>query len=225
VALLFSVEIANVALWGTSPTLRTGATLPAGVLSCLAAIVIVVALSYGHQRSLRSPALLGIYLALSTLFDVVRSRSYFLRPGYYVFGFLSVATGALKLLLLILEEIPKTSRFVPGPQLAVGSEARSGFWNRTLFIWLNRTLLRGFRKVLTVDDLENLGLEFTSEYLLSIFLEKWNTSEFHFIFLLLSCCSSLDANIIPTSMTILQQINPGDTAWQWLVCWLYSSLA
>lgn len=142
----------------------------------------------------------------------MKSRAYFLRPGYNVFASLSVATGVLKLILLILEEIPKASRFVPGPHLTSGSEARSGYWNRTLYVWLNQTLLRGFRKILTVDELGNLGAEFASEYLVSVFLKKWNTgkplfcnppvahlvnSTVSMLFLTLLQCSKQDQPILP----------------------------
>lgn len=144
------------------------------MLSCVAAIAIAFAITYGHRHNLRSPAFLGIFLAISVLFDVIKSRSYFLRPGYNVFGYVSVASGAVKLVLLALEEIPKTSRF----HATVGAEAKSGYWNRALFIWLNKTLLRGFRKVLAVDDLENLGVEFASEHLVSVFLQQWSKSEY-----------------------------------------------
>ncbi|KAK2601519.1 hypothetical protein QQS21_004904 [Conoideocrella luteorostrata] len=171
---LLGTEIASLVTCATLPVDPSAASLAATSLSCVGAMCIVAVINLEHRHSLRSSSLISLYLGLTLLFDIVKSRSYLLRPGLRVHGGLSAATAVIKLVLVLLEEIPKKEH-IRNPKLkeSLSKESASGFWNRSLFIWLNSTFLLGFRNILKVDHLGSLGSEFSSEQLTTRFEPIW----------------------------------------------------
>lgn len=87
---------------------------------------------------------------------------------------MQVCVVLLKLLLVILEEVPKRSLYRSSYlQSTVSSERASGFWNRSLFIWLNPLLVFGWFNNFTQDNLPAIGDEFASEKLFDHFQPYW----------------------------------------------------
>ena len=92
------------------------------------------------------------------LFNVARARSYFNRGGLESFGTLQVATAALKLALVALEEVSKKSLFQSEHgRSSIGPETSGDFWNRSLFVWVKNTLLIGFKMLSVSRDYLRLG--------------------------------------------------------------------
>lgn len=190
---LLGVEVASLTLWATLPAYRSVASLAASLLGCIAAICIIAIVNFEHRRSLQSSALLSLYLGLTILLDIVKVRSYLLRSGLQVVGGITVAIATIKFVVLVLEEIPKR-KYIKDTALrtSMSKEGASGFWNRSLFLWLNSTLLLGFRRVLQVDHLGHLGVDFASENLSAKFEPNWRkyrnsshpliTASFHTLF-------------------------------------------
>lgn len=114
----------------------------------------------------------GLYFALTMLLDATRSRSFFLRNGLHPLGAVAAVTGALKLVMLSAEEIPKTAHMID-TTIKLGSETTSGLWTRLSYIWLNKLLLRGYRNKITVDDIEELDPDFDTELLYNSFNKVW----------------------------------------------------
>jgi hypothetical protein len=46
-----------------------------------------------------------------------------------------------------------------------GKESGSGYWNRSLFLWLNWTFFFGFRNIQIIGDLDSLGPELDAKKL------------------------------------------------------------
>lgn len=125
---------------------------------------------------MRLSAILSTYLALTILLDIATVRSLLRRPGLHGEGYVLISTLVLRFCLLFLEEIPKRKLFYQGSDRdATSREAGSGFWNRRLFIWLNSTLIAGFRSILLVDNLQNIGSDFESNALLTRVDKAWET--------------------------------------------------
>lgn len=101
-----------------------------------------------------------------------------MRSEYHALGAVTVSAAALKLVMMVLQEMPKKN-IIRDPKTArpVGKEAVSGFWNRTLYVWLNKTFYTGFRALLQPEDLDELGPEFLSELLAEKFNDKWSKSK------------------------------------------------
>lgn len=127
-----------------------------------------------HRRSLRSSAAISLYLSLTLLLDVAKTRSYLSRPGLEAVGGLSVVAATIRLAIVLLQEVPKRTHIKdPALRESLSKEATSGFWNRSFFLWLNATFSLGFKSALRVDDLGYLGDDFSAEYLAAKFEPVW----------------------------------------------------
>lgn len=167
-------ELVSLILNVTNESLQSVVSTAAAILSFGASIAIAIVLYVEHMYSLKTSTFLSIYLAMAALFDIVRARSYFIRPDLGAIGGISVALVILKLVLVALEEVSK-ARLIKSEYLRkpLGKEFISGFWNRSLFIWLNSTLIMGFKKDITINELPDPGPEFDSEHLHERFEPNW----------------------------------------------------
>lgn len=172
---LVGAAVANIVLWCINPLYRTNISTTAAILTCLGSVCTCVILYAEHVYSFRPSIFLSIFLSLTLLFDVSKARSYFLRDGLDVLAGIHVAIIALKAAILALEEVPKL-QLVKSVRLRsqLSRETVSGFWNRSFFIWLNSTLLLGFKSVVEIEHLPAMGNDFSSEYLYSKFAPRWD---------------------------------------------------
>lgn len=132
----------------------------------VSALCLAPTVYWEHKRTLRSTSYVAVWLLISALCDIVKSRSYFLRPGLTNIAVLTILTGTFKVFTLGLEEISKSSLIAdPETRQDAGPEATSGFLSRTLFVWINRLFLFGFKNILRLDSLDGLGPAFRSQYL------------------------------------------------------------
>lgn len=179
-SILFLIQLIQLVLWTTTVKLDAEYdwAIAASAISCFAALCIALMLSTGHRRSIQPSTLLSIYFFITVFLDGIKARSYLLREGLDAVGAVQVVITVAKFVLLILEEVPKTST-LRNTQLRkfLGKEALSGFWSRVLFLWLNEIFIIGFRNILTVDDLGNLGPEFNTEQLVESFNLIWATGK------------------------------------------------
>lgn len=165
-------------VWGYVPDLQSRATTASTSLSCLAAFCVGLMIVLEHRRSTQSSVMLSIYLSLMVVADGVKTRSYLLRPGLHLVGAFSCAVAIVKLVLLILQEVPKHIKTKPNKKKEkvdddLSPEATGGFWNRTLALWVNSTLFFGFRGVLKLETLAALGPDFASKQLSERFDPPW----------------------------------------------------
>ncbi|KAH8887988.1 putative multidrug resistance protein MDR [Thozetella sp. PMI_491] len=177
---LFCIQLSLLALWALPDTLRTEASLAAAVIALVNSCIIGVLVYVEHKRSVRPSILLEAYLALSALLDIAQARSLFLQPpdgDSQVLGKLFLAALVAKIVLVFLEEFPKRTLFASNVRSGdIAREATSGLINRTVFWWLNRLFLKGFRGMLRAGDLGNIDSKFESGLLLSILEHKWKAS-------------------------------------------------
>ncbi|PYH46216.1 P-loop containing nucleoside triphosphate hydrolase protein [Aspergillus saccharolyticus JOP 1030-1] len=148
---LVGLQTASVVEWARHKYLVKTA-LPAIALSLVDSISITALSAIEHDRSVRPSSLLSVYLILSTLFDAVQVRSLFIRHYPSPLPALAAATVALKLLLLALESQSKRA-YLKSAFRTTPPESTSGILARTVFWWLNRLFMKGFRKLLTIEDL------------------------------------------------------------------------
>ncbi|KAF4983690.1 hypothetical protein FZEAL_957 [Fusarium zealandicum] len=126
--------------------------------SCLVfvASLFAVVLSYTEHSSARRPStLLTVYVLLTLLFDIVQARTAWLiitDRHQTVQARLFTASIAVKVIVLCLETIPKT-RWIQWIADEHSPEESSSVFSLGVFAWLNKLFLRGYRDVLTLDDL------------------------------------------------------------------------
>ncbi|XWX01887.1 hypothetical protein V2A60_009916 [Cordyceps javanica] len=176
-AALVGTEIATLAFRACVGRFRPKTALPAASLDLVAVITIAVVVHLEHRHAIRASALVGLYLCFGILTDAVKSYSLFNRPGLAPMGALAATSGALRAILLVLQEIPKGGLLLDLQlRRMLGPEALSGYWNRSFFVYLYPLLFTGFRSVLTLSDLGNLGPEFAAEMLYPQFKHYWMKS-------------------------------------------------
>lgn len=170
---------------------RTKTTYAAVSLELAAAVAIAAVVYVEHRHAIRTSAILGLYLAIGILIDGTKTRSYFVR-NMVASGSVAAVAAATRLILLVLEEIPKTNLFIdPEMRTKSGGEVTSGFFTRTFLLFLHPLMSTGYRRVLTMDDLGNLGPDFSSEHLFSTLLRCWPLSKQakkHSLFI--ACCKA-----------------------------------
>lgn len=170
---LLCLEIVSVVMRCAYPEYRTDVTTAAVVLDLVSAFSIATIVYVEHRRGIRASALLSLYIAIGILIDGTKTRSYFLREISSL-GSLCATTTSLRFVLLCLQEVPKTDLLIdPAVRDASGREETSGFWGRTFFVFMSPLFRNGFRKILSVDDLGNLGVEFSSSHIMSKFSPRW----------------------------------------------------
>ncbi|KAJ3485862.1 hypothetical protein NLG97_g6733 [Lecanicillium saksenae] len=171
------LQVASAAVRWTLPDYRTNWTTPAAVLDILSAPCLIAALYVEHCRSIRPSAVLGLYVTIRVMIDGISARSYFIRSVPSLGG-LAAATLALRFILLCSQEVGKADLLLdPKIHAASGSEATSGLWSRSCLWFMVPLFRKGYSKLLTLDDLDQLGIEFSSAELLRSLSQRWERAQ------------------------------------------------
>lgn len=166
VTALAVTEALSLAFWLTRHGRDTETATAANSTSLVAAVSLGVILYWEQRYALRASSFVALWLILTLLCDVVKSRSTFMRHDLGALGALATSSASLKLAILVLEELPKDSLVTNEElKLQLGPESTCGFFSRTLFTWLYELFILGFRNILRVEQLKNLGPEFSSQHL------------------------------------------------------------
>lgn len=166
-----AVQLASVILWSfaSSPMIKTG--IPSAALS-LANAVMILSLSYAEDRkSTRPSVLLNVYLLFSIIFDATQDRTLWLTKRTNAAVAMSASIG-IKIVMLFLEERAKTPYLKP-PYKDWPPEVTSGILNLSFVWWLNKLFVKGFRKLITTDDLYGLDPGLASETLSQRIDDAW----------------------------------------------------
>ncbi|GFF28276.1 hypothetical protein IFM58399_01930 [Aspergillus lentulus] len=130
---------------------------------------VVFRMDAGHhpQRpSVTGPSLmLGLYFPVVILCDVARARTLWLVFSASSPGVPSLSTAATSLTVLLLNLEERRKKGFESDASATTREMQSGVWDRTFFIWLLPVFQRGFRGLLTIDDLADVDAELQAEVL------------------------------------------------------------
>ncbi|KAK2021515.1 hypothetical protein LX32DRAFT_631562 [Colletotrichum zoysiae] len=162
------------ALWALPTTAKTPASIAAAILALVNSMLVIGLVYAEHRHSTRPSKLLSIYLFISALVDMAQARSLFLQQPNTTekIGVVFTVSLVMKLLLVLLEEIPKPVSPEPSSK-----EEISGPVSRSVFGWLNPLFLQGSRGMLNVGDLGNIDHKFDSARLLSMLSSSWDSSD------------------------------------------------
>jgi ATP-binding cassette, subfamily C (CFTR/MRP), member 1 len=153
ISLLIGLQLALLILWTSKSALQTSASVPSAVLAFVGALAMYPLSYLEHTRSVRPSTLLEVYLLVSLLLNIPQARTLFLRHNEpTAIAAIFVATIGAMLIVWILEARNKT-KDLKEPYKEYPPEATHGVWNRTFFLWLNPLLVKGFKKLLSLDDL------------------------------------------------------------------------
>lgn len=172
-----AAEIAHLALWSVSTTIRSQVSTSVAYLSFIL-LSAVSTLLYAEYRHPDSPCtFLSLCLAASVVFELFTSYSSSNQLGLIPIGIIHTSISVLKLTALILEVAGRP--WVDWERLRnpLKNYATKGFWDSSFLIWLHATVIVGFKKDVRVEDLPYLGPEFNSEVLFEQFRPHWKHCE------------------------------------------------
>ncbi|KAJ6788053.1 hypothetical protein PWT90_09274 [Aphanocladium album] len=176
--ILVAIEISSLATRSTESEFLTTASIPAASLDLVASVALAAFIFVEHRHALRESAFLGLYLSITFLLDIAKCRSYFRRTGLEALGGLAAAAAIIRLTIIILEELPRTALIVDDEiRQLTGREAAAGFWTRSLFLWLNPLIWKGYRGTIAIEDISEIGAEFSSRTLFEQFHPRWLTRD------------------------------------------------
>lgn len=150
-----AIQAAILGLWASQDITKTRLTVATNAVSLVAFLVFLAVSFLEHVKRVRTSTLLEVFLGLSILLDLPRVRTVFFFEGAHVVASLLVANLFVKLLLLVAEVYEKRAFLVQDASV----EETAGFWNRSMFVWLNRLFFKGFKTVLTVDTMTEIDGE------------------------------------------------------------------
>lgn len=148
-------------------SINQAVAIAAASLDLVAALVIIPLSWMNHSRSPRPSILIGFYLAVTLLLDMVSIRTAWLLALHHeqiVYGRLITATAVLKTALLISESIQK-KKWLIWDRKDVSPEETSGIYSLGVFSWLNRLFIQGYKGILTMKALYPLDGALLTEVL------------------------------------------------------------
>ena len=118
-----------------------------------------------------------MYLCLTFLFDIERSRSYALSPDLSTVAHVFATRLAVKLFLAVAEARDKRKHLLP-EYADCPPESTSGIYKRASFWWLNALFKKGYSNALTVDDLYHLDKTLRADYMHEALSSAWARCKF-----------------------------------------------
>ncbi|KAK0615177.1 ABC transporter [Bombardia bombarda] len=176
---LFAVQLAFLVLRTRSQQYGTRISVAADVLALLATGTALALSILDHKRSSRPSTLLSLYLSVSIILSIARTRTTWLLVPLGSLGsavavpVLTTAIFALTVTALVLESIENKSRLVTENKKSRAPEEYSGFWTRTCFTWLVTTFRLGYSNILSVHHLPALDAKLESQLLGEKLVATW----------------------------------------------------
>lgn len=171
---LLILNIALLALWAqrSDDATTTRTTIPAAALTFVASTGVCLLTWLEHERSIRPQLILSVYLSLTTLIDLARTRTLWMIYTNRSIPAIFTCTMAIRALLLVLESIAKRNSLVPAYK-SDPREVTSSTISRSTFFWLTPLLRKGYKKILRLDDLDLLDKNMGSEHVGRVLVQAW----------------------------------------------------
>ncbi|KAK0739438.1 hypothetical protein B0T21DRAFT_142373 [Apiosordaria backusii] len=142
--------------------------IPADALALASSICMLILSSLEHSKSPRPSIFLNAYLFIAILLDISQTRTIWLASkNNDEINYASIFTVgvAVKALLVVLESQSKSRWILQWDKTAHSPEETTGVYGLGAYFWLNKLFLRGYRGVLTIEDLFPLDQNMASDKL------------------------------------------------------------
>ncbi|KAJ5817100.1 P-loop containing nucleoside triphosphate hydrolase protein [Penicillium robsamsonii] len=155
-ALVFAlIQLVLLISWAKKTQSITKLSVALSAINLAVAVQIVILSWVEDERSVRPSSLLAIYLLSTLLFDIVQTRTLWLSHRNTLITSLFTVSVAVKTAMVFFESLGKREHLI-GSYQDLPPESTSGIFNRSFMWWLNRLFLKGFRSLLTNEDLDHL---------------------------------------------------------------------
>ncbi|KAF5875138.1 putative abc multidrug protein [Botrytis fragariae] len=169
---LISGQIALLVFYTQSITIRTRFSIPTTTLDLLAAVAIVPLSHLEQYRSVKPSTLISLYLAFSAGLDIPQARTLYNVPGQLHLAIVFSYSLAARITLLCLEAWDKRV-FLMEQYQTLATEATSGIFSNSLFLWMNVLFKRGYNKVISFEDLGQIDSNLESAALHQKLQDSW----------------------------------------------------
>lgn len=163
IGVYIGLQLATLVLTTNLPA-QTQTSIASASLCLVSALTLGILSHFEHAKSIRPSFLINIYLIATVIFDIVRVRTQWLSGNDDAISRALTASLAVKCAILSLEAMEKRSLLL-GLDRHFSLESTSGLINRSSFWWLNSLLFRGFKNLLTLDELPAIHEKLDSAYL------------------------------------------------------------
>lgn len=172
--MLFAVlQTTALIIYATNPSVSKPVTLAASTLVVADAFGLLLLSHVEHIRSIRPSSIINIYLFITIIFDIARTRTLWIQHGPKPLSVLFSFTLSIKLMIAVTEAVGKR-RILLSRYQNVSPEATSGMYGRAFFWWLNRIMGIGFRRVIRDVDLFAVEHEISASVLKNHSQLLWN---------------------------------------------------
>ncbi|GKZ96685.1 hypothetical protein AnigIFM59636_011200 [Aspergillus niger] len=138
--------------------------------------ILLVTSYFEHIYSVRPSTVLVVYLGVSTLLDLARTRTLFFLPGSHSVASILLASYLVKVLMFCAENM-SWHRFSRPEWKHATPEEKAGAIDRSLFLWLNHIFIKGFKTFLTVDMLTPVDPEILSASRPLKLQQRWDNAD------------------------------------------------
>lgn len=156
-------------------SLATRASISAEALGVAANLAAVFQSFIEDQRSVRPSDVLVLYFSASSILYIPRLRTLWLMQDVYIPRALWTVIFSLSILAVCLESAQKTE-LLRSLYKTTSAEATAGFWNRSLFIWVNSLFKLGHSKNLSLQDIPQVDKHLKSESTAGDLAIAWSIS-------------------------------------------------
>lgn len=176
-------DIARSVVWSSpqdATPLLSKTTLAAKVMATTSSAIWAAVLYYDHRYSRQSSIFLSLLLSITAITEGSRTRSFFLRgssgmgAGMTTVAGLTLAGVVLRIVLIVLLELPKD--LIDHADEKLDPNATVGFWNRSLLLWANSLMIRGYQRQIKMEDLGSLRPEARSQLLVDRMSRAWDAA-------------------------------------------------
>ncbi|PQE32692.1 ABC multidrug transporter protein [Rutstroemia sp. NJR-2017a WRK4] len=169
------LQIALLILYCLPNTKDTRTAIPSTVLYNIVVVFLCILSYQEHTKSIRPSSILNVYLLCTLIFDAVQLRTIWLRnTGSTNTTIAGVFTASLATkLCMVLLEAQEKHKLLYHQDRSCSPEEKSSIYNKAVFWWLKDLLVRGRKKILTLEDLYPLNAELSTEHLLPKFQNAW----------------------------------------------------
>lgn len=167
------MQLVLLVLWCLEPVYRSAAAIGAATLALIDAVAFCFLSFVEHGRNIRPSAILGAYLFLSLLFDIVHVRTLWLIGQDTNEARIFTTSVVLKVCILCLE-VKEKRDYLTGADKLRGPEELSGILSQGVYYWLNQLIVQGYSKVLSLEDLYPLDEHLSARGLQERFSRRWD---------------------------------------------------
>ncbi|KAI9368784.1 P-loop containing nucleoside triphosphate hydrolase protein [Aspergillus egyptiacus] len=170
-----ALQFLQAILWTLPNSHKTRTSIAANLLMGCGSLFLCVLSYMEHSRSVRPSILLELYLLITLLFDITRTRTLWLRDhgdSAKLMAIIGSFSVGVKVVLILLEGWQKRA-ILKEKYRNYPPEALAGIPNRAFFWWLNTLFFMGFFKLLRVEDLYPLDRRLESARLRDLLDGRW----------------------------------------------------